>query len=151
MTIMAYTDAIVWRLKNIHYANFIERNFMKTAKSSLEAANQVVPRIEVKEAIKKHGQGSAIFIDVRDGLEIAETGTIKDALKIPRGFIEFAADSETPFHNKALEKDAEIIIVCAAGGMAALTGHTLIEMGYKNVSNVGGFADWKNADGPVDS
>ena len=124
---------------------------MKTAKSSLEAANRVVPKIEVNEAIQKHAQGNSVFIDVRDGTEIAETGTIKGALKIPRGFIEFAADPETPFHNKALEKGSEIILVCAAGGMAALTGHTLVEMGYTKVLNVGGFSDWKDANGPVES
>ena len=124
---------------------------MKTAKSALEAANQVVPKIEVNEAIQKHAQGNSVFIDVRDGIDIAETGTIEGALRIPRGFIEFAADPETPFHNKALEKDAEIILVCAAGGMAALTGHTLVEMGYTKVLNVGGFSDWKDANGPVES
>ena len=123
---------------------------MKTAKSSLEAANAVVPKISLNDAIQKHNDGKTIFIDVRDGVDISKTGTIKDALRIPRGFIEFAADPDTPFHNKQLSKDAEIILVCAAGGMAALTGHTLKEMGYQNVSNVGGFSDWKEADGPTE-
>ncbi len=123
---------------------------MKTAKSSLEAANAVVPKISLNEAIQKHNDGKTIFIDVRDGVDISKTGTIKDALRIPRGFIEFAADPDTPFHNKQLNKDTEIILVCAAGGMAALTGHTLKEMGYQNVSNVGGFSDWKEADGPTE-
>jgi rhodanese-related sulfurtransferase len=123
---------------------------MKTAKNALEAANLVVPKIDVKEAITKHSKGESIFVDVRDGLDISQTGTIKNALKIPRGFIEFAADPDTPFHNEMLNKDAEIILVCAAGGMAALTGHTLKEMGYKNIFNVGGFSDWKNAGGPTE-
>ncbi|MFL2656111.1 MAG: rhodanese-like domain-containing protein [Burkholderiaceae bacterium] len=123
---------------------------MKTAKSFLEAANAVVPKISLNDAIQKHNDGKTIFIDVRDGVDISKTGTIKDALRIPRGFIEFAADPDTPFHNKQLNKDAEIILVCAAGGMAALTGHTLKEMGYQNVSNVGGFSDWKEADGPTE-
>jgi rhodanese-related sulfurtransferase len=123
---------------------------MKTAKSSLEAANAVVPKISLNDAIQKHNDGKTIFIDVRDGVDISKTGTIKDALRIPRGFIEFAADPDTPFHNKQLNKDTEIILVCAAGGMAALTGHTLKEMGYQNVSNVGGFSDWKEADGPTE-
>ena len=123
---------------------------MKTAKSSLEVANAIVPKISLNDAIQKHNDGKTIFIDVRDGVDISKTGTIKDALRIPRGFIEFAADPDTPFHNKQLNKDAEIILVCAAGGMAALTGHTLKEMGYQNVSNVGGFSDWKEADGPTE-
>ena len=123
---------------------------MKTSKNLLEAANAVVPKIDITEAIEKHRGGNTVFIDVRDGTDISKTGTIKDALRIPRGFIEFAADPDTPFHNKELNIDAEIILVCAAGGMAALTGHTLKEMGYKNVSNVGGFSEWKEANGPTE-
>ena len=33
--------------------------------------------------------------------------------------------------------------------MTALTGHTLVEMDFKNVCNVGGFSDWKENGGPV--
>ena len=39
---------------------------------------------------------------------------------------------------------------CGAGGMAALTGKTLMEMGYTNVHNLGGFAAWKDAGGPTE-
>jgi len=123
---------------------------MKTSRTELEAANNLVPKIGTKEGIEKHREGMSVFIDVRDGLEIRETGTIKGAHHIPRGFIEFAADSQTPFHNKALKKDADIVLVCGAGGMAALTGKTLVEMGYQKVSNVGGFSDWKDGGGPVE-
>ena len=123
---------------------------MKNSSSELQAANKVVPRIDVQAGIEKHNKGLSIFIDVRDGLEIKQTGTIKGALHIPRGFIEFAADSQTEFHNESLQKEADIVLVCGAGGMAALTGKTLLEMGYKNVSNVGGFSDWKDSGGPVE-
>ena len=123
---------------------------MKTSSSELEAANKIVTKIDVNTAIEKHKTGKAIFIDVRDGLDINQTGTIKGALRIPRGFIEFAADPETPFHNNALKKDADIVLVCGAGGMAALTGKTLVEMGFKSVSNVGGFSSWKEGGGPVE-
>ncbi len=123
---------------------------MKTSRSELEEANKIVPRINILEGIEKHKRGTSVFIDVRDGLEVRQTGTIKGAIHIPRGFIEFAADSQTEFHNKALHKDADIVLVCGAGGMAALTGKTLVEMGYKKVSNVGGFSGWKDAGGPVE-
>ena len=123
---------------------------MKTASSELEAANKIVPKIDIKEGIEKHKEGKSVFIDVRDGLEINKSGTIQGALRIPRGFIEFAADPSTPHHNIALQKDADIVLVCGAGGMAALTGRTLIEMGYESVSNVGGFSGWKDGGGPVE-
>jgi rhodanese-related sulfurtransferase len=123
---------------------------MKTAEGYLAEANAVVPKIAVEDAIARHATGEALFIDVRDGKDIAESGTVAGALHIPRGFVEFAADDATPFHNAALSKDAEIILVCAAGGMAALTGKTLIDMGYKNVSNGGGFPAWKEAGGATE-
>ena len=92
---------------------------------------------------------SAIFIDVRDSSDIKKTGTILDGLEIPRGLIEFVADEATPLYNENLKKDSEIILVCGVGGQAALAGKTLIEMGYKNVLNVGGIPDWEKNGGPM--
>ena len=47
------------------------------------------------------------------------------------------------------KKDSEIILVCGAGGQAVLTGKTLVDMGYSNVSNVGAISDWKDKGGPM--
>ena len=55
----------------------------------------------------------------------------------------------TKLYNDALKKDSEIILVCGAGGQAALTGKTLIDMGYTNVSNVGAIGDWEKNGGPM--
>ena len=124
---------------------------MKTAMEYLDEANQMVERLSAEDAIAKYGQDDVVIIDVRDGKAIEATGTIKGALRIPRGFIEFAADETTDFHNEALQKDKEILVVCAAGGMAALTGRTLKEMGYEKVYNIGGFSSWTEAGGPTEA
>jgi len=123
---------------------------MKSAKNYLDAANESVPTLAAKEAIALHGS-NAVFVDVRDSSQVAETGTIAGAQRIPRGFIEFAADDETQFHNPAMQKDADIYLICAAGGQAALSGKTLQEMGYQSVTNIGGIGDWKDAGGPMES
>ena len=122
---------------------------MKTAKDYLEEANKVVKKIDVKEAIEIHKNNSAIFIDVRDSSDIEKTGSIEGSLKIQRGLIEFVADEGTEFYNDNLQKDSEIILVCGAGGQAALTGKTLIDMGYENVLNVGAIGDWEKNGGPI--
>ncbi|MEE2996910.1 MAG: rhodanese-like domain-containing protein [Pseudomonadota bacterium] len=122
---------------------------MKTAKDFLDEANAVVKKIDFNEAIEKHKSKSAIFIDVRDSSDIAKTGTIANALKIQRGLIEFVADENTGLYNDSLKKDAELILVCGAGGQAALTGKTLIDMGYTNVSNAGAIGDWEKNGGPM--
>ena len=122
---------------------------MKTAKDYLDEANAVVKKIDFDAALQKHNSKSAVFIDVRDSGDIAKTGTITDALTIQRGLIEFVADEATKLYNDALKKDSEIILVCGAGGQAALTGKTLIDMGYTNVSNVGAIGDWEKNGGPM--
>jgi len=121
---------------------------MKTSSDYLEEAEKRVPKVSVSEGIKKHNEGNSVFIDVRDSSEIKSTGTIKGALRIPRGFIEFAADDNTPYFDKNLSKDKEIYLICGAGGQASLSGFTLKEMGYDKVFNLGGIGDWMTNNGP---
>lgn len=123
---------------------------MKSAKDFLTEANAVVPRISGVEALGHYGKDDAVFIDVRDSKDIANSGTIKGALRIPRGFIEFAADDTMPYHHKELSRDKSIYLVCAAGGQAALAGKTLLDMGYSKVTNIGGISEWKEAGGAMD-
>tara|TARA_B100000945_G_C19971222_1_gene407725 strand:+ start:161 stop:553 length:393 start_codon:yes stop_codon:yes gene_type:complete len=124
---------------------------MKTAKDFLNEANENVPKIDVNEGIEKHSQSNVVFVDVRDSQDINKTGTIAGALRIPRGMIEFFADETHPLHNENMKKNSQIILVCGAGGQAALAGNTLLQMGYEKVVNIGGFKDWKNAGGPSES
>lgn len=124
---------------------------MKNSKDYLSEANALVERVSVEEGIDLHKNKGAVFVDVRDSAAIAESGTINGALRIPRGFIEFAADPDSPFHNAELNRDATIILVCGAGGQAALAGRTLKEMGYESVRNIGGFADWRDAGGETEA
>lgn len=123
---------------------------MKSAKHYLQEANENVVRLTAEEAVKRHGVPENVFIDVRDSADIAKSGTIKGAHRVPRGFLEFAACVDTPHHKPIFQKDAALHLVCGAGGQAALAGKTLKEMGYTNVTNVGGIGDWKAAGGPTE-
>ena len=123
---------------------------MKTAKDYLDEAHALVPKISPEEGIVRHKAGQTVFVDVRDSADITASGTITGAHLVKRGMIEFHADDSHPLHNPALKKDADIVLVCGAGGQAALSGKTLKEMGFQNVSNVGGFSSWKDSGGPVE-
>jgi len=125
---------------------------MKTAKDYMEAANASVPKMSAVEAVAKHAAGQGVFIDVRDSAAIAQSGTIAGAHRIPRGMMEFRADPAVEaMYDPILQKDAEIYLVCGAGGQAALAGKTLQDMGFTNVTNIGGFPAWKEAGGPVEA
>jgi rhodanese-related sulfurtransferase len=122
----------------------------KSVKDLVEAANQVVPRISAEEAKQKIADG-ALVVDVRDAPEVAQSGKVAGAVHIPRGMVEFRADPETPYYDKNFAKDKPVILYCAGGGRAALSGQALKEMGYDEVYNLGGFTDWTQSGGPIET
>lgn len=124
---------------------------MKTSKDYLDEANATVTRITSEEAVAAHGAGNSVFVDVRDSSAIAQTGTVAGCQRIPRGMLEFMADDASPLHNAAMKKDADVYVMCAVGGQAALAGKTLQDMGFQSVKNIGGFDGWKEAGGATES
>ncbi len=90
------------------------------------------------------------MIDVRDAPEVEKSGKIAGALHISRGMLEFRADPDSPYHDKTLHRDRPVILYCASGGRAALSGKTLKDLGYSKVYNLGGFKDWVDNGGQVD-
>ncbi len=121
-----------------------------TTKELLSAARAVVPAVTPAEAAALVANAGALIVDVRDGTEVAASGKVKGALAIPRGLLEFRADPELVTHDTALSKDRTVILYCGSGGRAALAGKTLVDMGFRDVRNLGGFKAWVDAGGPVE-
>jgi rhodanese-related sulfurtransferase len=128
----------------------------KSVKDLVEAANVVVPRITPAQAKELIEGGNALVVDVRDGPEVEKSGKVAGAVHIPRGMLEFRADPESPYYDQNFAKDPDfakdkaVIVYCAGGGRAALSGQALKEMGYGEVYNLGGFNDWAEAGGAID-
>jgi rhodanese-related sulfurtransferase len=122
-----------------------------SVKEMLAAANAAVPKIAPAEARDMIAKGGVLVVDVRDGPEVAATGKIAGAVNVSRGMLEFRADPGLPSHDKNFSKDKAIIIYCASGGRAALAGKMLKDIGYDKVFNLGGFKDWVDGGGAVDS
>lgn len=121
-----------------------------TVKSMMDAANAAVPRISPQEAKALHGQPGVVFLDLREGSEIAASGKVAGAVAVPRGLLEFRADPESPTHEAAFDRARTVIAYCASGGRSALAGKTLKDMGYGDVRNLGAFKDWAEAGGEVE-
>ena len=119
-------------------------------KQMLEAANAAVPKIAPDEVREMMANGNTLVVDVRDAPEVEKTGKVAGALHVSRGMLEFRADPESPYHDKNFSKDKTIVVYCASGGRAALSGKVLKDMGYANVYNLGGFKGWADAGGAVD-
>ena len=122
----------------------------KSSKELVEAANAVVPRISPGHAQEMIAKGNTVVVDVRDAPEVEQSGKVAGAVHIPRGMLEFRADPESPYYDQNLAKDKTVIVYCASGGRAALSGQALKEMGYGEVYNLGGFKDWAESGGAID-
>jgi rhodanese-related sulfurtransferase len=69
---------------------------------------------------------------------------------VPRGWLEFKADPETPYFDERFDPDKPYVVQRAAGRRSALTAR-LKEMGYRDVRNLeGGFGAWEKAGLPVE-
>ena len=123
---------------------------MKKMMQYMEEANAIVPRISGAEAVSHYQDENAVFIDVRDANMIANSGIIKGGHHVPRGLFEFVADEDSPMFNPLFDKSKTFYLNCGAGGMAALAGKTMKEMGFENVINIGGFDEWVEAGGAVE-
>ncbi|BAM88070.1 putative rhodanese-related sulfurtransferase [Bradyrhizobium oligotrophicum S58] len=121
-----------------------------SVKQMLEAANAAVPKITPAEAQAMIAKGNTLVLDVRDAPEVEKSGKIEGAHHVSRGMLEFRADPDSPYHDKNFAKDKSVIIYCASGGRAALSGKTLKDLGYDKVFNAGGFKDWADYGGAVE-
>ena len=119
-------------------------------KEMMDAANAAVPRITAAQAREMIAQGNTLIVDVRDALEVENSGKIAGAVNVSRGLLEFRADPDSPSHDKSFAKDKNVIVYCGSGGRAALSGKVLKDMGYERVYNLGGFKDWAESGGEVE-
>lgn len=119
-------------------------------KAMMEAANAAVPRVTPAQAKDMMSRDNVVVVDVRDAMEVAQSGKVTGAVHIPRGLLEFKADPDSPARDPNLDRDKTVILYCASGGRSALAGKTLKDMGYDKVFNLGGFKDWAESGGPVD-
>ena len=121
-----------------------------SVKQMLEAANAAVPKVTPAQAKEMIAKGNTLVVDVRDTAEVANSGKVAGAVNVSRGMLEFRADPESPYHDKAFDKTKTVIVYCASGGRSALSGKLLKDFGFANVFNLGGFKDWVDSGGAVD-
>ncbi len=114
-------------------------------------ANAVIETMAVQDALAVADDPDVVFVDVRETVELQQSGTIAGAVHAPRGFLEFIADPEGPMHLPDLASGKLLILYCGSGGRSALATKTLQDMGIEKVCHIaGGFGAWQQAGGPID-
>lgn len=81
-------------------------------------------------------QEDFVLVDVREQDEYDE-GHIPNSILIPLGTI------EKDFEIKVPSKDKKIVIYCRSGRRSKEAYTKVVNLGYKNVYDLGGIQDWK--------
>jgi sulfur-carrier protein adenylyltransferase/sulfurtransferase len=111
---------------------------MPNYRDLLKAAKSRIREVTTAEADEARTAPGVVVLDVREPEEF-EQGAVPDSLHIPRGNLESNVES------RITDKDAPVLVICAAGNRSAFAAETLGQMGYTDVASVaGGFNRWKD-------
>lgn len=122
----------------------------KKAADLVSEAKARVENLDPDAVQRELDAGDAVLVDIRDAPELEENGSIPGSVHVPRGMLEFRADTTSPYHQPELDPSKRVILHCASGGRSALAARTLEDMGYENVAHLdGGFTAWKEAGKPT--
>ena len=121
----------------------------KTLEVLLIEANELVKRLSYDESVDLINNTQTVIIDVREESEVYNLGVIKNAIHIPRGLIEFKLLPNSPNNPVLINDDTNILVYCAGGYRSALAAKSLLDLGFKNVYNLGGFQEWVESGGEI--
>jgi len=111
-------------------------------------AAAVVVAYDVQNSKEFVGDDSVIFVDVREGEEIARHGKIEGAVHVPRGVLEFYIDPNSSMHMDIFSSGKKLIFYCQSGGRSVLAAKLALDMGVADAVHLeGGFKAWVEADG----
>lgn len=120
-------------------------DFVKAAKSCIkEISADELKRMQAE-------RDELLVVDVRESSE-HEQGHIENAILVPRGILEAAADPGYPKHVKELTtaRERPLVVYCATGGRSAMAAAVMQMMGFGEVySLAGGIGEWEQAGLPV--
>tara|TARA_Y200000002_G_scaffold381850_1_gene397034 strand:- start:1125 stop:1502 length:378 start_codon:yes stop_codon:yes gene_type:complete len=117
--------------------------------SMLSEANQIIKRLDFSETENIIKNTNHVIIDVREESEVQSHGLIKNAIHIPRGLIEFKLKPYSFDNPVTIDDDTNILVYCAGGYRSALAAQTLVNLGFNNVYNIGGFGEWVSNGGQL--
>ena len=89
----------------------------RTANDLVSVANAAIQTLPAEEAVKLVGDPNVVFVDVREGEELKKTGTLRGAVHVPRGFLEFHADPSSPTHKPELSTGKKLVLYCGSGNL----------------------------------
>ncbi|XP_037944029.1 rhodanese domain-containing protein CG4456-like, partial [Teleopsis dalmanni] len=150
-----------------NYNNLILRNFIvhcpnkfkyigsQNSQNRNYCTNNQVKIAEYEEIKELPTHPEKLLIDVREAIELSETGKIPTSINIPLGIVTEELSNSDPRQFKAKygrdkpRKCTEIIFSCKSGVRAQKAAEAALSIGYKNIKNYkGSWLDWNKHENP---
>ncbi|MCL2913474.1 hypothetical protein L2725_06685 [Shewanella corallii] len=120
---------------------------MINSQQLVNAAKQLIREIAPDELLKTIAD--VTIIDVREKEELS-TGTLPNAIHIPRGTLEMNILKVLPNIGDEQAASTPLVIYCRSGARSALASLTLQSMGFTRVQSLqGGMTAWLDAQLPI--
>jgi molybdopterin/thiamine biosynthesis adenylyltransferase/rhodanese-related sulfurtransferase len=118
----------------------------KTYSDLIAEVKQSVKTVQLAEVKRRlDAKEPMTLVDVREKEEF-RAGFIPGAISMPRAYLEQQFEAKLP------DKNAPIVLYCAAGNRSAFAAKTLVELGYSRVESANpGFVRWKDLRYPVET
>jgi len=118
----------------------------------VKEAKQKIEEISIDDLLDMiEEEPELMILDIREESEYA-AGHIENAVLVPRGTLEGAADKQYKKRHPELcqARERPIVVYCSTGGRSALAVETLNTMGFEQVYNLlGGIELWESDDYPI--
>jgi len=100
-------------------------------------AVSTVPEVSVEQLQRELAAGKVLLLDVRDLPERWAQGTIRGAMHVSRGTLEWYADPRCPYHQDRpfLDPNRRTITFSMVGERSAVAAHSLLKLGYRDVAS----------------
>ena len=120
---------------------------IKSSQVLVEEANKKIKTLKASDVKQSLEKGTVTLIDIRDIRELWKEGTVKGAMHIPRGMLEFWLDPDSSYYKeRKIGEIKHMVLFCALGMRSALATKSLVDMGFDNIAHVeGGYDSLKKA------
>lgn len=88
--------------------------------------------------------GGAVVVDIRCESDRRRTGVIGGSVAIERSVLEWRADPDSPWRDPRIaDLDRRLILICSDGYSSSLAAVSLLDLGFRDVTDVdGGITAW---------
>lgn len=123
---------------------------MNTLADLVAEAAVTVDSLSADQFAAEADEPLTVVVDVREADERVQTGSIANAIHVPRGLLEFRADPTNTGHDPRLRPNSRVLLYCDDGARATLAAASLHTLGYHSVAHLrGGLTAWDAARLPL--